>query len=124
MITPGFTFLSRTPQYETEHLYIIIVLLSDNEEAIMVNVTTRKDSSDTSCILCIGDHDFISRDSVINYKDAKKSKVSLLVSAIKANVIRSHSPVSEDILQRIYLGALSSPFFPEGFKQYIPNISQ
>jgi len=85
----------------------------------MVNVTTKKESSDTSCTLCVGDHSFISRDSVINYRDAKKPKVASLITAIEKSIITPNSPVSDSLLQKILLGALSSPFFPEGFKQYI-----
>lgn len=120
MITAGDTYLISTPpDYQTEHLFIIIITI-DDDEALIVNITTKKENSDMSCIITTGDHDFITHDSVINYKDAIKTKIKLLKTNIENNNITPHSPVSEDLLQRILKGASNSEFLPKEFKEYIP----
>lgn len=50
MIVAGYTFLSPTPPYDTKHLYIVIAII-DNAEALFVNVTTKKENKDDTCIL-------------------------------------------------------------------------
>ena len=41
-IAPGFAFLSRSLEYETKHLYIVISIIDDNTKALFVNVTTKR----------------------------------------------------------------------------------
>lgn len=118
MIAPGFTFLSPTPSYDTEHLYVVIAVI-DASEVLFVNITSKKQNSDRSCELTKGDHPFITHESVINYADAKKAQINMLESAIKNNIMKSHQPVSPELLGRILNGALESPLFPEGMKKYI-----
>jgi hypothetical protein len=120
MITTKFTFLSRTPPYKTEHLYIIISILSNNTKALFVNVTTKKDNSDISCILRIGDHDFITRDSVINYGDATIAEIDKLKEAIGKRYFKPQKPITDDLLIRILKGARNSKAFPQGYLKHIP----
>ncbi len=120
MITVKFTFLSRTPPYKTEHLYIIISILSNNTKALFVNVTTKKAISDTSCILRIGDHDFITRESVINYGDAKIAEIDKLKEAIDKRIFKPQKPVTGDLLIRILKGAGNSKAFPQGYLKHLP----
>ena len=120
MISTGFAFLSPTPEYETNHLYIVISIIN-NIEVLFVNVTTKKKNSDTSCILTSEDHDFIIHDSVINYADAKIAKIENLQKAIDSQVIHPQKPVSISGLERIQKGALNSNAFPQGYLKYIPD---
>jgi hypothetical protein len=120
MLIPGFTFLSRNPQYVTEHLYIIISPVID-EKVLFVNVTTRKEFKDDTCILKKGDHDFIRHESVINYADATESDVSLIREAIANKIFKPHTPVRNDVLDKIQKGAYVSPAFPPKYLKYIPR---
>ena len=120
MVTTGFTFLSRVPGYQTQHLYIIIAIVDDNE-AILVNVTTKKGDKDDTCILSVGDHDFIKRESVINYRDTTKTSISNIKKAIGMRTFTPQDPVSDDLLQRIQKGALISPFLLPKYLKYIPT---
>lgn len=123
MIAIGDTYRSRSPHYETKHLHIIIAIDEENHKAIVVNVTSRKGDSDLSCVLTIGDHPFIVRESVINYKDALFPQISLIEEAFKKNIFIPDSPIPPILLERIHKGALNSEYLPEGLKQYIPDIS-
>jgi len=120
MISPGFTFLSRNIRYPTEHLYIVISPIIDNK-VLFVNVTTRKVSSDCSCTLGRGDHDFINHDSVINYGDALDAEVAKITEAIEQKIFKPHTPVSPVLLKKIQQGALSSPAFKPKFLKYLPS---
>ncbi len=120
MITAGNTFLIPTPpDYEIKHLYVVVIIVNNNDEAILVNITTKKENSDISCILNIGDHDFIDRESVINYKEAIKPKIEFLKANIQNNKIFPHKPVSADLLKRIQDGAVNSKHMKLQYKKYI-----
>jgi len=120
MVTVGDTFLIPTPpDFKTEHLFIVIIAIN-GDEVLMVNVTTKTDNSDLSCILTIGDHDFVWHDSVINYNDTIKTNIKLLETNLENNKINSHTPISESLLTRILKGASNSAYLPEEFKGYFP----
>lgn len=122
MITPGFTFLSPTPEYNTKHLFIIISIIDNNKKALCVNVTTKKDR-DMSCILKAGDHEFIKHDSVVNYGDAIIPEIDKLIEAINKGLIEPNKPIDDNLLNRILKGALNSNAFPKGYLKYIPKVS-
>ncbi len=119
MITDKFTFLAPTPKYRnTFHLYIIISIV--DTKALFVNVTTKKASSDVSCVLQVGDHDFITRESVINYGDAKITEIDNLKDAIDKRYFKPQKPITDDLLIRILKGARNSKAFPQGYLKHIP----
>jgi hypothetical protein len=120
MIKQGFTFLSRRPPYTTPHLYIIISSIID-EIVVFVNITTPKWDSDNTCIINVGDHSFVKHQSIINYGDAKETRVEYLREAVSNKFITPHDPVSPDLLQRIQAGALNSPAFNPSLLKYIPK---
>ncbi|MGR3174046.1 MAG: hypothetical protein ACUZ8N_05550 [Candidatus Scalindua sp.] len=119
IITPGFTFLSPTPEYNTKHLFIVISIINDNTKALCVNVTTKKDR-DMSCILKAGDHEFIKHDSVINYGDAIIPKIDKLIEAINKGLMEPNEPIDDDLLSEIINGAKISNAFPQGFLKHLP----
>ena len=122
MITAKFTFLAPTPKYHnTFHLYIIISIV--DTKALFVNVTTKKASSDTSCILRVGDHDFITRESVINYHDATITEIDKLKEAIDKEYFKPQKPITGDLLNRILKGARNSQVFRQGYLKYLPIVS-
>ncbi len=122
MITTGFAFLSPTPGYpDTFHLYIIISIV--DTKALLVNVTTKKASSDVSCVLQVGDHDFITHESVINYGEARIAETDNLKEAISKKEIKPKKPITDDLLIRILKGARNSKAFPQGYLKYLPIVS-
>jgi hypothetical protein len=120
MISPGVTFLSKRPSYPTEHLHIVISPIIDGK-VLLVNVTSKKFDSDETCVLCLGDHEFIKHDSVINYGDAIDADILLMEKAILNQTFKPQSPVSDALLKRIQEGALKSDAFPPALLKYIPN---
>lgn len=120
IITPGFTFLMRSPEYETKHLYIVIAVVGNNTKALCVNVTTKKDR-DMSCVLKAGDHEFVKHDSVINYGDTLAPEINNLKEAINKELIEPNKPIDDDLLNRIINGAKVSNAFPQGYLKYLPQ---
>ena len=121
IIAPGFTFLMRSPEYETKHLYIVISVIGNNTKALCVNVTTKKER-DASCVLKVGDHEFIKHDSVINYGDALIPDINNLKEAINKGLIEASKPVDDNVLSRVIKGAASSDAFQKGYLKHLPQI--
>ena len=117
----GDTFLLPKSGKETEHLWIVVAEIDGTaREAICVSVTTRRDYSDSTCVLNVGDHPFVNRPSVIFYQDAREMDVALvekaLTSGIRNFVCTPHDPCSDALLERIRKGLIDSKQTPKGIK--------
>jgi hypothetical protein len=67
----------------------------------------------------VGDHEFLKRESVINYGDAVAADVSKIQEALAVGLFKPHKPVSEGLHMRIKVGATESDAFPKPLKKYI-----
>ncbi|NJP08380.1 MAG: hypothetical protein HC866_02000 [Leptolyngbyaceae cyanobacterium RU_5_1] len=101
-------FLINTPP-NGEHLYIAIAQTSESKY-LFVNVTTRRSSSETACILLPGSDvpSFIVHESVIAYRFAREMDATEL-----ANLITVGSPIPKEscsttVLAKIQQGGLVS----------------
>lgn len=56
-------------------------------KAVCVNITTRQATSETTVTLNVGDHPFISQESVVYYSDADKLSLRTVEEAMKGNVV-------------------------------------
>jgi hypothetical protein len=105
---------------EEGHLWIVITEVSSEGKFIMVNLTTLdEDIEDTSCILCPGDHPYITHPSVISYKDTKEFDTSFYDRALAAGRIHSYDRFSQEIVRKIQQGALTSNFTKNRFRAVI-----
>ena len=107
-INLGDAFLLDTPP-SNEHLYIAIAQLSESSY-LFVNVTSRRPTSDDSCVLLPGSDvpSFVVRESVVAYQYAREINATEL-----ADLITEGSPIpkgscSEDVLLQIQQGGLKS----------------
>jgi hypothetical protein len=91
-INVGDAFLIDTPP-NGQHLYIAIAQTSQ-DQYLFVNVTTRRNSSETACILLPGPGmpGFITHESVVTYKYAREISVGDL-----ATLITPGSPIPKDV---------------------------
>jgi len=105
----GDTFLGALPG-ETRHLWVVITTPNDQNEVVIVNLTSRP--CDETCRIQAGEHPFVKKPTVVRYQDARLCSISLLEIACKKNLFLAHQPVSEDLLRRIQEGALKSEFTP------------
>ena len=77
MISPGFTFLSRTPKSETEHLFIVISL-PINGKVLIVNITSKKDNKDDKAILSSSPSTIKTSSAFLKLSEALTPSISLI----------------------------------------------
>ena len=118
MAALGDTFILPKPRQQTEHLWVLITKVDPKTgQAIMVNITTQRPHSDTTTILCVGDHPFIQKPSVVFYADARFVDPALLDQGILSDTCRSHAAFSPGVLARIQAGVAISPMTPKKIKE-------
>jgi hypothetical protein len=107
-INLGDAFLIDTPP-TGEHLYIAIAQTSASNY-LFVNVTTRRNNSETSCILQPGPDVpcFITRESVIAYQFARDMDAAQLASLITVGSPIPKGRCSMAVLAQIQQGGLAS----------------
>jgi hypothetical protein len=113
----GDAFLLETPPND-QHLYIAIAKTSA-DKYLFVNVTTRRAKSDLSCILqpdIEGIPNFVKRESVINYLDAREMNVEQLARLICVGSRVPKCRFSSAILSQIQQGGMVSKRLPKVYK--------
>ena len=113
----GDAFLLETPPND-QHLYIAIAKTSA-DKYLFVNVTTRRAKSDLSCILqpdTEGIPNFVKRESVINYLDAREMGVEQLARVICVGSRVPKCRFSPAILSQIQQGGIVSKRLPKVYK--------
>jgi hypothetical protein len=107
-INLGDAFLIDTPP-NGEHLYIAIAQISGSSY-LFVNVTTRRDSSETACVLLPGSGvpSFIVRESVVAYRFAREMDATELAGLITIGSPIPKGSCSMSILTQIQQGGLVS----------------
>lgn len=107
-INLGDAFLIDTPP-NGEHLYIAIAQTSESSY-LFVNITTRRDSSETACVLLPGSGipSFIVRESVVAYRFAREMDATELAGLITIGSPIPKGTCSMDVLTRIQQGGLVS----------------
>jgi hypothetical protein len=116
-VSSGDAFLVANPY---NHLYIAISETDQNQNQILlVSLTTFKPKEETCCMVNKGDHPFVQHRSCIRYKDARAASASDLIKLLKAGKMTRHEPVSEELLARIRAGAFQSEYLPEEFRRLL-----
>ncbi len=115
-INLGDAFLINTPP-NGEHLYIAIAQTSENNY-LFVNVTTRRTTSEISCILTPGQDvpSFIVRESIVAYRFAREMDAIELASLITVGSPIPKGSCSATILERIQQGGLASKRLSNKYK--------
>jgi len=110
---PGLTFLLNG------HLYIVIACTKDPpEEILLVNLSSKRSDSDMTVIFQPGDHDFITRESIVRYSDARIFPKEKLIQRIISRDFELRRPFDATKLTRIQTGLLASPFTPKDKKEF------
>lgn len=95
-----------------EHLFIVVAdiqVIDGKQKVLSAPIETLLAKSDTSCVLNVGDHEFIKHPSHIGYRHCRVDDLSHLQSCLSSGTFRlSNSPASADLLGRIKAGFLSS----------------
>jgi len=101
------------------HLFILILIYQKEIiYTIIVPVETlRSPKHDRTTVLKPGCHEFITKDSYINYRRAKITPVSDLQQHVDDGDMKVKSPFNEAILQRVCDGILKSQFTPTDVRE-------
>jgi hypothetical protein len=113
----GDAFLLETPPND-QHLYIAIAETAP-DKYLFVNVTTRRAKSDVSCVLqpdTEGIPNFVKRESVINYLDAREMGVEQLARLICMGSRVPKCRFSPAVLSQIQQGGIVSKRLPKVYK--------
>lgn len=107
----GDAFINVDPG-SLSHLWVIIAKAA--EHVAIVNFNSRPSfSPDDTCIINEGEHPFVVRDTIVNYRLATLVVDAVLESAKAHGYIDMQDAVSDELLRRIQEGALSSPYTPQ-----------
>jgi hypothetical protein len=91
------------------HLWIVLSDPTvDPENVLLVNLTTYDSRKERACILTPGDHDWVRKETCVNYHDAVVTSSGLLDDARIGGAIRLQSPLTDRILQKVRNGVLDS----------------
>lgn len=77
---------------------------ADPKQVLYVPVITARKKSDTTCVLEVGDHEFIAHKSCVHYATAGVRTVQQL-----ANRGSLREPLRNDVLERVCKGIFDSP---------------
>ena len=113
MLTLGDTVMLPKPGQEKEHLWALITAADpETGDAIMVNLTTQRQHSDTTTIIQPKEHPFVDRPTVVFYADARIVNVNTLEEGLRHGVCRQNAALSAELLRRIQDDLSVSRFTP------------
>ena len=113
------TLLVPIPSEDCKHLFIVLT----NPEGeppivVMVNITTRKPTSDSTVVLTQGDHPFVHHESIIAFEHGDFFPVSRLENGLNNGKLKKYSDISDNLFSVIKQGLLASPRTPQRVKNY------
>ncbi len=105
-----------------DHLWIFVIEPNSSGLALMVNLTSKKSHSvDLTVVLNVGDHPFITHETVVNFIDATDVNIGLIDQAVQMGQAKLHSPCSKVLLEKIQKGFISSPFTKNKLKTHLKS---
>lgn len=103
-----------------EHLFVVvgdIEMIDGREKILLAPIESLLPKSDQSCLLNVGDYEFIQRPSHIGYRHCRSDDVSHVQACLKSGTFRlAKTNVSSALLARIRLGYKSSSQVPRYIK--------
>lgn len=88
---------------------------------VIANLTSRKQGSDTTTILDVGDHAYIKHETVVYYADARLATVEGIEKIAQFPDYGFHDDCTDELLRRIQQGVLNSRYTPKKIKDYCKN---
>ncbi len=113
------------PSGSKNHLYVIVTDSCAENRQLLVNVSTIYPETyyDNTCVIEAGEHPFIKHSSYIVYRQARIDRTEHLIKCVNGWVFRPSQPVSDDLLERISKGFLSSHHVSRLIKNYFRQVS-
>lgn len=115
-LAAGDTFLITDPDFGKQHLRIVLTGPTGAPPSVLtVQLNTATTLADRTTVLCIGDHPFCRRETVVSYDTIQVMEVALLAelerreSLVRDPMFRRMAPFRQDLLDRVQSDALRSP---------------
>ena len=113
------TILVPIPAPTCKHLFVVLTAPEGIPPVvIMVNITTRRPTSDATVVLTPSDHPFVKHESVVAFEHALIFDVSKLENGLTAGLLTKYSDISDSLFVSIKKGLLISPRTPQDIKVY------
>lgn len=109
MVGLGDTFLLAKPGQTTAHLWIVLTSPDKSGKVLIVNITGQQAHSDTTTVLKVGDHPFITKTSVVFYADTREGDAAAMRQALSKGLATPQSQCSAALLAKVQTGLLASP---------------
>jgi len=90
------------------HLMVCLCVDKSNDTVVIVPIVTRHELSDPSCVLNVGDHPFIDRESCAAYDFARLLCLSETEDKIEKRHLKPRDSVSDEVLKRLQVGFVLS----------------
>ena len=84
----------------------------------MVPVCSQRQGFDATCILGVGDHDFINKPSFIEYANADVYQTEILIQRVVDGVMSYEGQLESTIFARVHAGLMTSTFTTPRIKNY------
>ena len=121
-IRPRQTFLMKSgPSHDPErlHLHFVCLDVDDDGNTLIVPMSSYEGNySDSTCILDIGDHEFIKHKSFVLYLEAQIRNADELQEDIDAGMLIPQKDMSEYIFLKIRNGVVRSGNTSRKIKKY------
>lgn len=89
------------------HLMVCVGMTLDGG-ALIVPIVSRHEYSDTACLINVGDHPFITRESCASYDFFRKISLVAINKDIEKGVVKTRAAVSAELLVRLQIGIVTS----------------
>jgi len=101
-----------------DHLYVITTDACGKGMHVLACLCSIKEGQfyDETCLVTVGEHEFVTRDSYIAYNFARVEGGNRIGMLVEKQLWRPDVPASEELTQRILDGYMRSPFTPRFVK--------
>jgi hypothetical protein len=110
------------PRFQISHLFFVISdPLKHDAGFVAVNITTNHIRAGEECVLDVGDHAWIKKQSFLSFRyamliDAQKAAS---IQGLVGTLVSIHPPLTEIILKRIVESAKTSRSIPQTLKAFL-----
>ena len=112
-ISKGDAFLIWTPSArDNNRRHLFFCLCNPNPECILVSISGLTPKSEQTCILQIGEHPFIIKESGVFYRSPRQETEESINRMIAEGNCIPKDPASNELIEKICQGAHESGFAP------------
>lgn len=110
---------------DSKHLFVILNDACPQSQHALVSISTIRlgQYHDPSCIIDVGEHEFVREKSFVKYQMARLEKSDHLIKCVAGWTFTEKPPVSETLLVRIIAGVELSDFTPKFVQDYVAKLA-